>query len=134
MSWDLALSPNSDLIFAANLDWQFVDGDALLNQRIITRLRMVRGSWMLDRSSLLGSHLNEILSEPLTQGAVDIPALAMDALSPMDDEIDVRSIDVKEESHGFIVIVNYSRTQPDLPPSQTPPNTIQLAVQLGGDT
>jgi phage baseplate assembly protein W len=130
MPFDLALSQYGDLIFAGNRDLEYVDGDQLVNQRIINRLRIKRGSWIFNRDSSLGSDLDTMLGKSFEHQLDNIPSLVSTALEPMNEEIEIKSLDVSTTVHGVTIIISYSRIQPNTPPELTLPTT-ELLIPLG---
>lgn len=130
--WDLKISEHGDLVFAAGRDFEFVEGPALLNQRIINRLRIKRGSWIFNRDSSLGSDLDSVIGLPKSQQIENVPNLIDNALEPMNEEINVVSVEVTEELSGLIAIVEYAPIVPDSPPDLATQNTVRLLVPIGG--
>jgi hypothetical protein len=130
MPFDLAISQYGDLIFAGNRDLEYVDGDQLVNQRIINRLRIKRGSWIFNRDSSLGSDLDTVLGKSFEHQLDDIPNIVAVALEPMDEEIEIKNIDITTSVHGVTIIVQYSRIQPNTPPDLLLPTT-ELIIPLG---
>lgn len=133
MPWDLAVSTHGDLIFSGGRDWLFVDGDQLMNQRIINRLRIKRGSWMFNRDSTLGSDLGAIVSSPVEQQLDNIPHIISEALDPIDDEINIIDVDVTTDDLGGIsAVLTYSRVIPDLPEEIFDQAAVQLIIPISG--
>jgi hypothetical protein len=132
MPWDLAISDHGDLIFAPGKDLSYVDGVQLMNQRIINRLRIRRGSWIFNRDSSLGSDLDSVMGRPQEQQLENIPHLIQEALTPMEDEIDVHDIQVTPATRGVTVLIEYTLVQPDIPPDTLEPNTVELLIPVLG--
>lgn len=119
MPWDLNFYESRDLEFAPSMDLSIVGGDDLLEQRILVRLLMMRG-WIYDPSGELGSNLFTALAQTVETGADSIPALVLEALSPISDEIVVTDVIVRQpitNSHAFEVIVEYHKTSDLASPS-----------------
>ena len=105
MRWD----ESGDVEFSNSLDLAITAGQNLIQQRIMVRLKMMRG-WIYDRTGTLGSRLNISLSEPITEGLDDIPGLVLEALDPMSNEILVEDISVQQSDSDpktVVVIVSY---------------------------
>lgn len=83
--YDLAISPNNDLIFAANRDLLGVSGYALYEQRIRLRLKIKRGSWVFDVSHTLGSRIDLVLGRTSEQAMSELTAFVHEALADMED-------------------------------------------------
>jgi hypothetical protein len=133
--WDLAISQHGDLVFSGGRDWQFVDGEQLMNQRIINRLRIKRGSWIFNRDSTLGSDLDSVLGRASSQQLDNIPHLVSDALDPIKDEINVQSVNVTTDELGTVfVILSYSLIVPDLPDEIVDQAAVQLIIPISGVT
>lgn len=85
MAYDLAIGPSNDLIFSANRDLLGVSGYPLYEQRIKTRLKIKRGSWVFDTDHTLGSRLDLALGRTTEQAMSEITAFVHEALADMDD-------------------------------------------------
>src|SRR5262245_19854543 len=101
MPWDLRRSQSGDIEFGPSYDFGIIAGAALIKQRIIVRLEIVRG-WIYDSTGTLGSRLNISLAEPITEGIDSIPGLILEALDPMLTEIAVDDIQI--EQHGATTV------------------------------
>jgi hypothetical protein len=86
MSYDLAIGPSGDLLFAGNMDLLGVSGEDLTNQRIRNRLKIVRGSWVFDTNQTLGSRLDRVLREG-NNAYEQVVTFVHEALDEMDDII-----------------------------------------------
>ena len=74
-----------DWLFSGNRDLQMVEGNAAVQQRIITRLKIEQG-WLLDPSGgQLGSRLSEKLQSISTIAITEMDQLVREALAPMND-------------------------------------------------
>lgn len=133
--WDLAISPHGDLIFSAGRDWLFVDGEQLMNQRIVNRLRIKRGSWIFNRDSSLGSDLDSVVGRSMEQQLENIPHLISDALDPIRDEIELHDVAVTtDELGGVVAILSYSLIIPDVPGDVIDQAAVQLFIPISGVT
>jgi len=132
--WDLAISSHGDLIFAPGKDLEYVEGTQLINQRIINRLRIKRGSWIFNRDSSLGSDLDSTMGRPQEQQLANIPHLISEALIPMEEEIDVQDIQIFPDVRGFSAAIQYSLVQPDIPPDISGQDTVTLLIPVLGVT
>lgn len=135
MPWDIAISNHGDLIFAANRDLEYVEGTQLLNQRIINRLRIQRGSWIFNRDSSLGSDLDSLVGKSFNQQINHVPMIVQEALVPMEDEIQLIAVDVvpdPKDPRSLQVVVEYSQITPDVPPDISDSNTVTLLIPIAG--
>lgn len=99
MSWDLALV-NGDLVFAANRDLAGISGTDLLEQRMKTRLRVLRASWVYDRDGTFGSNLHRLIGMAPEAANTAVIAYVREALRPMDKEISIEEITNYYELEG----------------------------------
>lgn len=135
MPWDLAISQHGDLVFSGGRDWQFVDGQQLMNQRIINRLRIKRGSWIFNRDSTLGSELDSSLGRASSQQLENIPHMVSDALEPIKDEININDVSVTtDELGGVFIALSYSMIIPDLPDEVVDPAAVEILIPISGVT
>lgn len=118
MPWDILWKgETNDLEFAPNMDLSIVGGDDLIQQRMLVRLRMMRG-WIYDSTGELGSNLYTQLSQSPDRALESIPALVFEALSPMSHEITVEDVLVHQVGNTAIqVIVEYRITRGFTTPS-----------------
>jgi phage gp46-like protein len=129
--WDLRISNFSDLIFGPSRDWQPITGEELLKQRIILRLRMQRGSWILDDSGDLGSNLHFTLRMQQPVALEELDTLVTEALEPMSDEITVLDIEVKPSEvdiNAIDLLVTFQRVLPSETQTQIAASQILLSV------
>lgn len=110
MSYDLAISEHGDLIVAGNRDLAGVSGVDLLDQRIVVRLTIHRGTWFFDTDGTLGSFLYRVLGQA-PQSALEIDSYVREALRPM-TEISIEEVvtEYREDLKSLIVQVLYSQT------------------------
>jgi hypothetical protein len=133
MSFDLALGPSGDLVFAANRDLLGVSGFALYEQRIRTRLKIERGSWVFDVNGTLGSRISGLLRRGSSQAMTEITAYVHEALDSMDD-ITVSNISIEPDPNNsrgdtLLLVVGYTpNIQIDEAPFNPPDESIQQAV------
>jgi phage gp46-like protein len=115
MAWDLQISNLSDLMYGPGRDFQTITGDALLQQRIMLRLRMTRGSWILDDTKSLGSNLNFALRMGQPAALEELDTLVHEALEPISDEISIAEIQVKPSEtdvNAIDLLVRYQKVVP----------------------
>jgi len=86
LSVDIAFdNVKGDVMFAPSNDVAIYRGDAVVAQRIRTRLLIPVGSWQLDQTGVLGSRLHDLLREPIERVLSELPLVVKEALAPMDD-------------------------------------------------
>jgi phage gp46-like protein len=129
--WDLQISNFSDIVFGPSRDWQPITGEDLLKQRIMLRLRMQRGSWILDDTHDLGSnlHLSLRMQQPIALEELD--TLVAEALEPMSDEITISDIEVKPsetDERAVDLLVKFRRVLPPEAQVAISPSQILLPV------
>jgi len=105
MSYDLALGPTNDLVFAANRDLLGVSGRAMYDQRIKTRLKIRRGTWVFDVEKKLGSRLDLVLGRASESAMTEVTAFVHEALDGMDD-VTITSVEVTspDENTRFSIL------------------------------
>lgn len=109
MSVDLALDNiTGDLLASPSNDVAIYRGDAVVAQRIRTRLLIPVGSWQLDETGSLGSRLHDLLREPISRVLTELPLVVKEALEPMTD-INVQDVTTSyDESQpkrvGFTIV------------------------------
>jgi hypothetical protein len=135
MSFDLAISEHGDLVLSGNRDLSGISGEDLLNQRIMLRLRLHRGTWFYDEQGTLGSNLHKVMINSADKD-LQIEGRVQEALAEMADEIDIIQVDSKyrEDEKSVFVSLVYS-TKVDSSQLGTGDETdtqIQLRVPLGG--
>lgn len=93
MALDLAVDPNmGDLLIAPNRDFEVRTGQATVDQRIRTRIRIQAGSWDIDPTGgELGSQLHGAMRLSIERALAEVPLMIREALSSMHD-IDVRDV------------------------------------------
>jgi hypothetical protein len=133
MAWDLMISNHSDLLFSPNRDWQPITGEALLQQRIMIRLRMKRGSWILDDSGSLGGNLDFALRMQQPIGIEELDTLVAEALEPMSDEITISDIEVKPSEYderAVELLLKYQRVLPPESQVVSAPVTFKVPIEI----
>jgi hypothetical protein len=107
--YDLALSENGDLIFAGNRDFQGVSGTPLIEQRIRTRMKIPRGSWVYDVNQRIGSRIHRALQQPPERAATEIPIYVREALDDMDD-VAIGEVHIDAAGRTLNLVIDYSIT------------------------
>jgi hypothetical protein len=135
--YDLAISDHGDLILAGSRDLEGVSGTNLLDQRIVIRLRIPRGSWYYDTDETLGSFLFRVLgSDP--NAALEIDTYVREALRAM-PEISVEEVQAiyNEDAKSMVITVAYTQTLQgdeadiDLPGGDTQAATVTIPFVMG---
>jgi len=106
MSWDLALAPSGDLIFSPSGDLSGISGVDLLQQRMMMRMKIQRGSWTYDDDGSLGSQMVRLTGMTTTAGPSHVDAYVREALREM-TEIEVDSVGVEVKGTAVVVLINY---------------------------
>jgi hypothetical protein len=107
--YDLAISEHGDLIVAGNRDLAGVSGIDLIDQRIVIRLKIHRGTWIFDAEGTLGSFLYRVLGQA-PQSALEIDSYVREALRQM-TEISIEEVvtEYDEDLKSLTVQVLYSQ-------------------------
>lgn len=136
MSWDLAISAAGDLVFSPgdivfseSADLSGISGIDLVEQRMILRLKVERGSWVYDEDLSFGSQLTKLMSMTPTTGMVQVDAYVREALREI-TEIQVDAVNVSLDGSSLVLIIDYHVT--DETASLTDENEQQLALVIGG--
>ena len=110
MAYDMAISEHGDLILAGSRDLAGVSGIDLINQRIVVRLTIHRGTWFFDTDGTLGSFLYRILGQA-PQSALEVDSYVREALRQM-TEISIEEVvtEYREDLKSLVVQVLYSQT------------------------
>jgi len=131
MSWDLQLDPESgDFVFNGSRDLAPVVGDAILRQRISTRLKVDYGSFIYEPA--LGSRLRGILGSGVPRTENNIRSLIMDALEPMDDIIVTDVVISYPDNRTIQATVMYQVNDNTTPFSPTMTPEAQATILLPG--
>jgi hypothetical protein len=131
MPFDLAISEHGDLIVAGNRDLAGISGGDLLTQRILIRLRLHRGSWFYDENGTLGSFLHQIIGNSADR-PIEVEARVREALSAMDDEIEIIEIDSQYDDDTKSVIVGVTYTNKGDVAGYGQETNLELQIPLGG--
>lgn len=131
MSFDLAIDYNTgDLLQAPNHDIQGRTGPDVYEQRIRIRLKIQRGTWLLDPTDgELGSRLLELARVSTPRALAEIEQYVREALEPMTD-ITVRDVTVQldpENSRGVQLQISY-QPQVDSDPDVDTLQSVSLTI------
>lgn len=107
MAFDLAISGNGDLIISGARDLQGVSGVPLLEQRMLIRLRIARGSWIYDTDGSLGSTLFSLLHESPDEVSDRAPAIVREALRGMENEISIDDVEASVVDDSLVLVIGY---------------------------
>lgn len=136
--WDLALSPNGDLVISGHRDLSGKSGTDLLEQRMLLRLQIHRGSWVYDDGKTLGSNLYRLIGMSATDAHSAVEPYVNEALRGM-TEIKVVSVQHKHivqgvltdehpaAARGIAIIISYQVRDLD---SDAVSDTRQLEISL----
>jgi phage gp46-like protein len=134
MAWDAAISENGDLVFAANRDLAGVSGIDLIEQRMKTRLKIPRGTWLYDQREDFGSSLHTISNMRPDFIATAAKGYALEALRPM-TEIDVSDVQIDQSKREITLTVFYTVNDDDDEEPETQMLEASLPVsELAGST
>jgi phage gp46-like protein len=113
LPWDIALSQYGDIVLSPSGDFEGVNGPGLVAQRIMNRLRVPRGSWVLDREGDFGSDVDlASRNVDIEKAAQDVPALIRQGLAPMND-IEVQDVTVRRtdtDPNALLAVITYTTT------------------------
>lgn len=136
MSFDLAISPAgdlmfspADLVFSPSADLQGVSGTALIEQRIVTRLKVARGSWTYDESGDFGSQLYRLTGMSPITAQVQANSYVREALRDMDD-ISIDAVNISLSGSSLVLIIDY--TIQDVTVSTADESQQQFEMVIGG--
>lgn len=127
MSWDLGISAAGDLVFSPSSDLQGISGTDLVQQRMLMRLKLRRGSWTYDDSESFGSQLWRLMSANPVAAAGQAEAYVREALRDMDDVV-IDAISVNKELRTLTIRVDYHVAEVDV--SVTEENRQQLEIAI----
>lgn len=109
--WDLALDlATGDFMFGPSRDLLVATGPELVNQRILSRCKIPRGTFPYDDDGNLGSRLHTISRQPNAQQTAQLVPLVHEALEGMDD-IAIGEITPTITEDGLLVNVSWSPVQ-----------------------
>jgi phage baseplate assembly protein W len=105
----LALSPFGDLIFSPSLDVMGISGTNLIEQRMMIRLRVQRGSWTYDDNDSFGSQLHQLMGANSTTAMAQIDAYVREALRDMTDIV-ITNVNVRVEpiTQAVTLLIDYN--------------------------
>lgn len=105
----MALTPAGDLIFSPSRDVMGISGTDLIEQRMMIRLRIPRGSWTYDDDDSFGSQLHRLMGASATAGIAQIDAYVREALRDMTDiEITDVNISVNPITQAVTLLIDYN--------------------------
>jgi phage gp46-like protein len=128
MPVDLEVSALGDLVFSGGRDLSVVRATDLLRQRMLLRLKFVKGSWRLNKT--LGSELYTLLHQNNDQTSrARANSIVLQALRPM-QEISVSKVDVvPDDSNPNTILVKVTGvTKPANPIA--PPIDFQAEISV----
>jgi hypothetical protein len=111
MAYDIALSENFDLVVTGSRDLAGIDGDDLIAQRIKTRLRIERASWVLDDVGSLGSDIHQYFGSPSDKFIQVLPTLIRQALAEMDDIEIVDIVVTPQTTHQVLASIFFRHVE-----------------------
>lgn len=136
MSWDLALAASGDLIFtpgdivfSQSADLSGISGVNLIEQRMITRLKIHRGSWTYDQDGSFGSQLHNLTSMTPQMAMPAATAYVQEALREI-TEIQVDEVHVSKSGTSLVLIIDYHVLEENI--SMTDENEQQLELVIAG--
>lgn len=106
MSWDLAITQDGDLLMDGNGALQGKSGTGLIEQRMMLRLKLHRGSWMYDLEDTLGSQLYTLVGKPPASVSSMALAYVREALRSM-TEISVDNVHIQPGVRSISILVDY---------------------------
>lgn len=106
MSWDLAITQDGDLLMDGNGSLQGKSGTGLIEQRMMIRLKLHRGSWMYDTEDNLGSQLYTLVGKAPASVASMALAYVREALRSM-NEISVDNVHIQPGVRSISILVDY---------------------------
>jgi hypothetical protein len=137
MSWDIAISPAGDLIFtpgdvvfSASADLSGISGVDLIEQRMLVRLKLQRGSWVYDEDGSFGSQLYKLASMTPQTAMVQADAYVREALRDI-SEIQIDEVAVSMNGSALILIISYQVTDETISPSDENEQQLEVVIQEG---
>jgi hypothetical protein len=134
MPWDIAVDGETgDWIFDPARDILAVSGIALARQKIITRLKIPRGSFVYDEDGTLGSRLAELARGNVQVALAETPRMVREALADMPD-ISIKNVYAyisEDDSSKVVARVEYAPALeefPDNPDEDSDLDIIDLVV------
>ena len=139
MSWDLALSSSGDLVFtpgdvvfSQSADLSAISGINLIEQRMITRLKLQRGSWVYDENESLGSQLYRLTSMTPQTAQVHAEAYVREALRDI-LEIQVDTVRVSLSGPSLVLIIDYHIVEETVSLSDVNQQELELVISATPD-
>jgi len=131
MAWDLALGPTQDFIYGPNNDYLAITGINVIEQRIRTRLKIHRGTWIYDTDGTLGSRIDSVIGETYEKASSDVVMYVHEALNGMDD-ISVTKVTTKplNNEKSMLLVVGFT-LNPDTSQSNfAPPDEFVFTTEI----
>lgn len=130
--WDFALAPNGDLIISGNRDLAGKSGTDLLEQRMILRLKLQRGSWTYDDNDSLGSQLGQLIGDYPAKASALAPAYVREALRDMLDEISIDDVQVTQGIRSITLTLSYTVLADLAGESEANAQQLDVTIPFGG--
>lgn len=130
-NWDLALSTDGDLIVLSNGDIAGISGGDLIEQRMLIRLRVRRGSWIYDASGNFGSQLQRLIGMRPNEAKLTAQAYVNEALRDM-TEIAVDTVDISMTANQISLVVNYRIVSDASSSRDDVTNQLVVSIPVGG--
>lgn len=130
MSFDLAISEAGDLTFSPAADLSGISGTDLVEQRMLIRLKLVRGSWTYDDSNSLGSQLHKVMSVNPLAAPAQAEAYVREALRDMTD-IEIDGVAARQDGRVLTLLIDYHMTS-ELLSLTTDQQQLEFAILPGG--
>lgn len=134
MSWDLALSmagdlvfSPGDLIFSPSADVQGISGVDLIEQRMVMRMKLHRGSWTYDADGSFGSQLYKLMGSNPKSGAAQASAYVREALREI-PEIDIDDVSISFQGSSLVLIINYHVLEVSVSSDEVNEQTLEIVV------
>jgi hypothetical protein len=135
--WDLAISQGGDLvftpgdlIFSPSADLSGISGTDLIEQRMVMRLKVQRGSWTYDADGSFGSQLYRLTSMTPDTAQAQAEAYVREALRDMDD-IEINSVHVLMDSASLALIIDYNVLDESISLTDETQQQLELVVSGG---
>lgn len=140
MPVDFAMTDHGDWLFNSSGDLQAIEGAGLIRQRIVTRLKIPRGTWIFDDTGNLGSDLALAVNQPTIEKAAEAAKGHIGkALMPMYDVnvIDIQMMKTDETTNRSMqAVIRFTATEPpdiNIPVDEADLDEIELAEGIGVD-
>lgn len=129
MSFDLAISEHGDLVLAGHRDLGGKSGTDLLEQRMLLRLRLMRGAWTFDDTDTLGSNLHHISGMAPAKAIEIAPAYVREALRPVDD-VTIEDVKATTDGQNLTMIITYRVSDVNIDVTASVEESRQLEISL----